>query len=162
MSAPTPDRAALAERLRFLARGLRRIADTPCNSDDCDIPHLDCTVSADAMDAAAAALAAPAPNIAFDPVNLGYGYCPVQIEGTYHNRRYYFRARGSRFSLRVGPAGDASEYAAVNGAEVLRGEIATTFAAGYMPHQLALALVDWALTQREGVLDAPPAIGVQP
>ena len=60
MSAPTPDRAALAERLRFLARGLRRIADTLCNSADCDIPHLDCTVSADAMDAAAAALAAPA------------------------------------------------------------------------------------------------------
>lgn len=108
------------------------------------------------------ALAAPAPNIALDPVNLGYGYCPVQIEGTCQNRRYYFRARGSRFSLRVGPAGDASEYAAVNGAEVLRGEIATTFAAGYMPHQLALALVDWALTQREGVLDAPPALGVQP
>ena len=61
MSAPTaPDRAALAERLRFFARGLRRIADTLCNSADCDIPHLDCTVSADAMDAAAAALAAPA------------------------------------------------------------------------------------------------------
>lgn len=139
----TPDRKALAERLRDIARSGRECAiNCKCGPREC------------VMHAAAAALEGPEPDRAVAHVDLGYGLCPVQIEGMHHDRRYYFRARGKRFSLRLGAPGEAHEFAAFDGAEVLRGEIATKFEAGYMPHLLARGLVDWALARHEGELDA--------
>lgn len=77
--------------------------------------------------------------------DLGYGNCPVQIEGTAMDRQYYFRARGTHFSLCVSAPGDTSEYAAVNGTPILEGVIHDPFSAGWMPHTLAKALTVWAL-----------------
>ena len=52
-----------------------------------------------------------------------YGNCPVQIERTIGDRQFYFRARGEEWSLCVGDADDMSEFAAVNGEEILSGVI---------------------------------------
>lgn len=44
------------------------------------------------------------------------GYCPFQIDAlTDDNRLIYGRYRHGRLSVRIGPVGDLSEYAAVDG-----------------------------------------------
>jgi hypothetical protein len=74
-----------------------------------------------------------------------YGNCPVQIERTIGDRQFYFRARGEKWSLCVGDADDMSEFAAVNGEEILSGVIHVPFIAGWMPAKLAEALTDWGI-----------------
>lgn len=75
-----------------------------------------------------------------------YGNCPVQIERTVGDRQFYFRARGEHWSLCVGAAGDMSEFAAVDGEEILSGQINVPFIAGWMPAQLAEQLTDWGIS----------------
>ena len=74
---------------------------------------------------------------------FGYGYCPVQIEGTTHNGLpYYFRARGNGWTFAIATAPDGN---AVLGPVFMSGHIDSMFAASWMPHELAKALTDWAL-----------------
>ena len=40
------------------------------------------------------------------------GNCPVQAEGTINGRRFYFRARGCRWSMQIAPEGVACGYLA--------------------------------------------------
>lgn len=91
-----------------------------------------------------------------DAADRGYGYCPVQINGrTSDNRAWYFRARGRFFALTLGAVGDTSEFAAVYGTPMLEGEIHSDFSAGWMPHDLAKALADWAVSVYENNLQPP-------
>lgn len=75
--------------------------------------------------------------------DLGYGYCPLQIEGKTHNGMdYYFRARGRSWTLQIG---ETPEQDAVRAPVFMSGHIDSNFVAGWMPHELAKALTDWAL-----------------
>lgn len=89
---------------------------------------------------------APVPPVVAEDAERDYGYCPVQIEGrTSDDRAWYFRARGRHFELNLGAVGDTSEFAAMFGTPMLEGEIHSDFSAGWMPHDLAKALTDWAI-----------------
>lgn len=89
--------------------------------------------------------------------DIGYGNCPVQIEGEIGDRQYYFRARGTHFELCVGEPNDKSEFAAVSGTPIMQGTIDAPFAAGWMPHNLAKMLTDWALGAWERETDGTNA-----
>lgn len=77
------------------------------------------------------------------PENLPwYGYCPVQIEGEIDGYHYYFRARGTRWTFQIA---DVPHKDPIDAPNFMEGRIDAEFAAGWMPHPLARALVDWAL-----------------
>ena len=75
------------------------------------------------------------------------GACPVQYEGLVNGHQWYFRARYNAWSLHVAETTTDEEYAAVNGPIVLSGELTERwqYDAGYMPTEVAEALIDWGL-----------------
>lgn len=78
------------------------------------------------------------PEYTLDWIN---GFCPVQAEGTYQGKRFYFRARGNRWALYIGntnPLGETEwSYSESYGDE--------PFAAGWMENEEALGFIEQAL-----------------
>ena len=72
----------------------------------------------------------------------GYGNRPVQITGEVEGAPVLLPRTRHAFTLSFSPEGDTDEYAAV-GEPPFWGTIDREFAAGWMPHALAKALVDW-------------------
>lgn len=80
-----------------------------------------------------------------------YGQCPVQAEGTIDGAPFYFRARGERWRIEIGPgntalivAAPASHRATVEASPVWRYEQPygdEPFAAGWMEHDEARAFI---------------------
>ena len=83
--------------------------------------------------------------------DFGYGYCPVQIEGSTSNGLpYYFRARGRDWHLYIAKEANADP---LDNYPFMCGNVNSAFKAGWMPHELAKALTEWAVACYEADLD---------
>lgn len=69
------------------------------------------------------------------------GFCPVQAEGTFQGKRFYFRARGNRWALYIGNTNPLGEnewsYSESYGDE--------PFVAGWMEEAEALGFIEQSL-----------------
>lgn len=69
------------------------------------------------------------------------GFCPVQAEGTFKGKRFYFRARGNRWALYIGNTNPLGEnewsYSESYGDE--------PFVAGWMEEAEALGFIEKSL-----------------
>ncbi len=74
------------------------------------------------------------------------GNCPVQAEGTIEGRRFYFRSRGSMWSLEIAPSGVVGDYlswpADENCWEHFEEWGDTQYAAGWMPDDVAREMIE--------------------
>lgn len=92
--------------------------------------------------------------------DLGYGYCPVQIEGLVGDRPYYFRARGQRATLYLGAPGAKTVDV---GEPIMTLTVDCPYAAGWLPHEVAQGLCQWALEACTNAdVTVPPARPVGP
>lgn len=96
----------------------------------------------------AAMASAEALGISID--NLG-GNCPVQAEGSFDDKRFYFRARGEEWSLTVWPAVQAANYTDLplgeEEWEIERDYGDSDFAAGWMHKHEAVAFICEGVTE---------------
>lgn len=76
------------------------------------------------------------------------GFCPVQAEGTYQGKQFYFRARGNHWAFYIGtnnPYGDPEwQYSEPYGDE--------PFEAGWMPEAEAIGFIEQSLRQYQATL----------
>lgn len=83
------------------------------------------------------------------------GNCPVQIDGTFRDQPFYFRARGSRWRTWIGPGAQVLRDSSLYEEREYRPEGTSDddarYVAGWMPEEVAIDLLRGSLERWAGL-----------